>query len=344
MKNIKIIRKFLIDKKTISVFKNYKINIYTFNKVRLYSLLVAIFSFFLTLLIAPWHYGGDQIPYQRVYDNLYGLSFIDGFNHYKGQIASVEFIHFSYIYIFSNLLINKVYAMAIANAILGFLTTAMAVRFFRINIYAIPFVISNYYLLSLFFTLERLKFAIIFILLVLFFKRNKIFLYLMAIMSHLSITILIFLVHVLSSNLVNLRLTSRLLIKSILGLIFFLIFCFILFNIFESQINQKIPAYLLVTNFQDMLASGFKTSIFMFISYYIVGKFSFKILIVYIPLISLSIIIEPARINFFAYIFLLYFSYLNFYKIKTKVIFYSVLIYYSATGFNYLYILHSNGG
>ena len=235
--------------------------------------------------------------------------------------------------------------MAFANSMLGFLILKLWFKHFGSGLFGLCFILSNYYILALFFTLERLKFGIIFILLAVLTLNNtrKVLLVIFSIFSHLSLVIVAFLSTLLIF--VNRKQSlSKYIIKN-----FFLIFllCALsLFsvNYFETQLLQKIPAYFLVENSREMLISGMKTAIFMVVSCLVVGKVSLPILVIYLPLITLSSILEPARMNFFAYLFFLYFCSINLYKIKTRIILNSTLLYYSISGFVYLNLLKISGG
>lgn len=318
---------------------------YLFSKNTIYTIFVVVYSFILTIVISQWHYGGDQIVYQRVYSNVNGLDLFEAFAHYKGQIASVEITHFVYIFIFSNLNIDKIYAMAFANSILGFLVVKLWIRYFGKSLIGLYFIITNYYILALFFTLERLKFGIFFILLAALTNNNikKFFLVILSVVSHLSLVVVAVLSIPLAFNKKN---SFKLSYKYIF--IFNVTWLSVLsiqgFKYFESQIIQKIPAYILVNDIQEMLFSGIKTTIIMMLSYLVVGRISPRILAIYLPLIAMSIIVEPARTNLFAYLFFLYFCTLNFNKIKTKIILSFSLLYYSISGFVYLNILRISGG
>jgi len=315
---------------------------YIISKNTIYTIFTVICSFILTIVISPWHYGGDQIVYQKVYSNVNGLDLREALAYYSGQIASVEITHFVYIFIFSNLNIDKIYAMAFANSILGFLVVKLWIRHFKGSLPGLFFIITNYYILALFFTLERLKFGIIFILLAALTYNNikKFLLVILSIISHLSLVV----VAVLSIPLALNKNSFKLSYKYIFNITLLSIFSIGGFNYFESQINQKIPAYILVTDIQEMLFSGIKTTIFMVLSYLVVGRISLRMLAIYLPLIAMSIIVEPARINLFAYLFFLYFCTLNYKKIKTKIILSFSLLYYSISGFVYLNLLRISGG
>ena len=125
---------------------------YLISKNTIYTIFIVVCSFILTIVISPWHYGGDQIVYQKVYSNVKGLDLLEALAYYNGQIASVEITHFAYIFIFSNLNFDKIYAMAFANSILGFLVVKLWIRHFRKSLTGLYFIITNYYVLALFFT------------------------------------------------------------------------------------------------------------------------------------------------------------------------------------------------
>ena len=79
----------------------------------------------MTIIIAPWHNGGDQIIYIAVYTQVSNRNFWDALIHYQGAIAAIDIIHFIYIYIFSNMGLSKNIAMGIANAYLFYLSAKL---------------------------------------------------------------------------------------------------------------------------------------------------------------------------------------------------------------------------
>jgi hypothetical protein len=164
---------------------------------------LAITAFVLSMTIAPYHVNGDQVHYTKAYDAMRGLGLADAFRAYRSKIFSFEPVHFFVSWIFVNLGFDKTIAMSGLNG----LAAALLGRFFliRTHNYALVFVLvfSNQYLYAIFFTLEKLKIAIIFLLLFLNF-RLRIF-GVLAAFAHLQIALL-FAIYFSASTLASVRL------------------------------------------------------------------------------------------------------------------------------------------
>lgn len=125
---------------------------------------VAFFAFCFSLIIAPYHIEGDQVHYLKVFELMYGLGIIEAFDVYRSTIFSFEPIHFMVSWIFSNSQFDKSIAMALLNALLAVLFCQFL--FARTKSYIVVSLIffSNYYLYTMFFTLEKLKVSVVFML------------------------------------------------------------------------------------------------------------------------------------------------------------------------------------
>lgn len=152
--------------------------------------ILAIFYFFVSYVIAPYHTSGDQIYYTKAYDLVQKKDLFNASIAYLSAIYSSEPIHFFLIWIFSNIGVEKNILMAFSNSILSVLFTKYL--FTKTNNILIVFtlVITSYYLYTFFFTLEKLKFSVIFILCFLVYNR-RIFL-LLSLLTHFQMIITIF--------------------------------------------------------------------------------------------------------------------------------------------------------
>ena len=274
-----------------------------------------------------------------------GLDILDALTHYRGQIESLELTHFIYIYSLKNLNIEKDSAMALVNGLLGFCFATIILNYFKYSPWLIIIIISNYYLLALFFTLERLKFGILFLVIGIIVNKkyilSNLFL-LLSLMSHLSmiipITVWMF------SKYINKYAKDNFNYINLIKLLTIVIFIILLARFYENQLLAKVEPYLLVkTNF-EIIESSAKTLIFLLLSIFVHGKLSFIKLLIFTPLIVFSGIIEPARLNLFAFIFFIYFCYTAKNKIKAKYTLLFVLFYYSFTGYKYIDMIIFTGG
>ena len=130
-------------------------------------LLVLIFAltFLLSYVVAPFHVEGDQVHYYRAYSEMAGLDFLEALNEYPTIIHTAEPVHLFIIWVFSSIGVEKNLIMATANACLAVLF-AKFLRQKGASLWMVVWItFSAYYLHTMFFTLERTKFAFIFMLL-----------------------------------------------------------------------------------------------------------------------------------------------------------------------------------
>ena len=130
-----------------------------------------LFVFLFSLFFAPFYYDGDSIPYNLAYDAIgaSSASFFDTFPIYKHNVNG-SVIHYLYIWIGSSLGLERGLIMAVANSILAYLMMRLFLQW-RVSIYiALVVILTNYYILGLYFAAERLKFGFIFLLLALIYN------------------------------------------------------------------------------------------------------------------------------------------------------------------------------
>jgi len=139
------------------------------NAIKLFLVVVGIFIF--SLLFGPFYHESDQNTYRKAYHVVYGLGLIEGYSVY-GQYLTGEFVHYVIVWIGSNLGFEKNFIMAIANSTLAYLIMKLCF-YWRVSFYiVITLVFTNFYLLVLYFTAERLKFGFIFLMLSLLYSKQ----------------------------------------------------------------------------------------------------------------------------------------------------------------------------
>lgn len=137
-------------------------------------LLVLIFTlmFVLSYVVSPFHVEGDQAHYIRAYAAMAGLGLMDALNEYPTIIHTAEPVHLLIIWVFSSIGVEKNVLMAASNAFLAVLF-AKFLRQKGASLWLVVWItFSAYYLQTMFFTLERTKFAFIFMLLYLLTQRR----------------------------------------------------------------------------------------------------------------------------------------------------------------------------
>ena len=178
------------------------------SRARLFAIAIFLYGFFLSYFFSPLHFGGDAVHYTNAYNSVSnGTSNIFAARlNYLTYLYSYEYVHFLIVWLSSLIGLEKLLVFSLANGFLYFISFRLAYLYGGSIFLALVLVVTNYYLLALFFTLEKLKIAIIFLLLgVYYIKTNsKVFgaiLLLVAPLSHLQV--IIYYISYLSSQVFN---------------------------------------------------------------------------------------------------------------------------------------------
>jgi hypothetical protein len=309
---------------------------------------VTLVIFILSYIIAPFHVEGDQVHYTNAYDQMKGLNFLEALSVYRILIYSFEPIHFVIVWVFANLGFDKIFVMAILNGLLSFLFFNFIYNKSKNYFLSVVIFFSNYYLYTMFFTLEKLKVAAIFILIALIYDKKLYGFF--SIFSHLQMVILLLayrISKILSSFKINeiKKTFSRKIIINGLG---FVILSFLAFNFFELYITEKLNFY--IEN--NEANRGFFSIIPVFFTYgatlLCADNKKIDITIFFAILASAVYIIGGDRINMFAYFGFLYFSSyqtnLLIRKVFLSVILFFFVFYYGYKSYSYLTMVVFYGG
>ncbi len=257
---------------------------------------------------------------------------------YRGIIYTGEPIHFVLIWMFSSLGIEKNTIMAISNSILAILFAKYLYKK-NFHIFLVGIVlITNYYLLTMFFTLERTKFAFIFFLIALLYKKKSVLL--ISVFTH---SIMLFPIFAyLSSKYVNLkRIVSSNIVKQsktsiskykILG---FIMLCLIVYFYLGEHLVSKFNSYafidfeiyqILIIFIFTLLTTSYKSEVFIFFIFILIS----------------IIILGGDRLNMLGY-----FSFLHFGNVKSRLFNKLILIlilYYLIKSILYINMIITIGG
>ena len=172
------------------------INKQTKNCVHKYYLSAVCASFFIfvsSLIGAKYYTDGDQVYYRLAYEGLANLSLLDGYFFYYSQLSSLEITHFLLTWLMSGIGVEKDLVMATANSLLVYYLMKLFERW-KVSLFvAIVICTTNYYLLGLYFSTERLKIGFLFFIISVYYasdKKKSIFLSAVAIISHIQTAIL----------------------------------------------------------------------------------------------------------------------------------------------------------
>lgn len=243
---------------------------------------------------------------------------------YRNYLDASEPIYFIIIYIVSNFIDKNIF-MSLINGIFVYFISRYSSSL-RINKFFILSLIFNFYFLALFFSLERLKFSLLFFVLFLYYfpiRRKKTLFLTLSILSHTQ-TIILFISAYINSFIKSVvRTFKNLRIKKspyfIIGIsILFLATIFLKDHIFR-KVNAYISAGLDIANI-------IKPAFFMFLTFLIYKKDFSKIFFMFLPIILSSFILGESRLVILSYFLFLYLSFkrsprINIYILTTSVYF-----------------------
>jgi hypothetical protein len=286
--------------------KNSKVE---FKNKKLWFLAYIIFGILglvLSLIISEYHIVGDQLHYLNAYTLIEGLNIYDAFQLYQSIIFTGEFIHFFIVWIFSNMHIEKDIVMSVSNVIL-LLAFLKILQLNKYPLWLASLIVFNPYILALFFTLERNKFAFIFLFFYLIYSVR--FLLILSILTHSSGLLLIIpkFFYSISSKIQLKILIKKIDLIRILKFIFFASFVIsVLYLLLYSHIYDKFFLYNQSTRVEYEVAPYFLSLIFFITLYSSNDKYI--VLTVFIFLIAIYYILGGDRVNMFGYFAFLYFS------------------------------------
>jgi hypothetical protein len=154
--------------------------------------LLAVFCIFFTFsyYIAPYNSEGDQQHYNKFYDGISSYSYLEGLIFYRSALGSSEPVYYSMVWLLADL-IEKNSMMSLLNALLGTLLFQWMFKH-RVSMFVIAMQSMNFYLLVLFFAAERLKLAVLFLMISVYLLGWLRYLFIgFSVLSHAQMVILI---------------------------------------------------------------------------------------------------------------------------------------------------------
>jgi hypothetical protein len=123
------------------------------------ALAIGVLVFALTYWFAPHYTAGDQSGYGLVYSIMGGVGLGEARNLYEQKISGSDYFHNVLIWMTSTLEIGKNTVMSIANGFLAAYVWQLFRKWGADARIAAVVVLSNFYMLVLYFAAERLKFC-----------------------------------------------------------------------------------------------------------------------------------------------------------------------------------------
>lgn len=300
------------------------------------TLLVFIFSLFLS----KFYVAGDQFGYQKTYRLIEGLGLQDGFWMYEHNISGSEYVHFFLSLVGSNLGIDKNFLMSLFNGMLAFLSFRLFEKWgvdFRV---AVLMVLTNFYMLVLYFAAERLKFGFLFLVLSLLYSSKPWAFYSLAflsIWSHFSMLLIlaaIWLAEFYSKLSMKVKFQS----KSFLLMFLVLLPPLGLFLYESNSILWKLGSY--IEGNTNLTVMSFFPLGLLIVMTGIYTKNMYKSLLIFSPFLVGIAIVGGSRLNMLAYFIFLGFGLkinggLNFGVLLTSAYFFYKSIGFVANVLNY---------
>lgn len=277
--------------------------------ISLLTITVGILIFIISFFISSIYVEGDQKAYHLVYESMAGLGFDNNlkeiYNIYNTRVTGNEYTHIFITIIGGLFAIDKNIYMSFFNGILAIYSIRLFLSLGANFWIAAGLVLTNYYFYVLYFAAERLKFAVLFLVLSLYFNKKirlSIINLVISIFSHFSI-VFIYIGIFLSKLLDDFNFKNIKNIKMFLMFLIFLTFL-IYFNLdyFFSKINYYIGT--------DRSGSFGKLIpiLLILIACTIYSENKFQPIILLSPIFIGIIIIGGSRLNMFGFFVFLYYG------------------------------------
>lgn len=266
--------------------------------------LVVLTVFLGSLYVGPLYVLGDQVHYRKIYEGLADLTLLDGYAFYTSSIDSLEFVHFFLSWLASRVLDKDIF-IALANAVLAWVAFGVFVKW-KASIYiASVLVITNYYLVAMYFSAERLKFGFIFMGLSFIYLGRAGLFYLfsfLALISHAQTIIVYFtlLFKILCKQFLVFSLTGR------VSKYVFTVFVLLLLPtaLIMDQLLSKFNSYYEgVRGANELL----RVLVFFFLTLFYAKKKP-EVVCIFVPLIATVMLVGGDRVNLLAYFAFLYYA------------------------------------
>lgn len=266
--------------------------------------LVVFLVFVGSLYIGPLYVLGDQVHYRSVYEHLAELSLVDGYVYYNSALDSLEFVHFFLSWLASRFL-DKDFFIAIANALLAWVAFGLFQKWKASVFVNVLLVLTNYYLIAMYFSAERLKFGFVFLgLSFLYIEKVKYFyaFSFVALVAHAQTLIVYFSLffRVLFSQL------NKVVSSGKISKIFLIVMVLLVVPValMSGQLISKFNSYYDGIRGVSELARVF---VFLILALYYARE-KVEALLVFIPLVFTVMLVGGDRVNVLAYFAFLYYA------------------------------------
>lgn len=277
----------------------------------------------------PIYTEGDQLHYIKFYNNITQYDIFTGYVYYFNTLGAREPFYYLLIYSSSNLGIEKEILMTIINVLFSYLLINTLQKI-KVNAFIAFTFLLNFYYLVLLFAAERLKIALL-ILLLSFIVVSKFWKFVLSIFSFLThFQVVLLLVTTLYDNVSSYLKEIKSYMKR--GLIALILIAFLgaIIIYFSDALFIKYRAYEDNSGLMNVL----KPAVFLILTLLIGKNKRLKIFIQFLPLLIASVLVGADRI-----VILCYFIFL-FYGLRIKhgfnVLILTTSLYFAFTGYEFI--------
>ncbi|MFG0449572.1 hypothetical protein [Shewanella sp. yb_14] len=300
----------------------------------------AIIVFLFSVIVFEFFTLGDQYHYSKYYLELKDYEdILMAFLMYTRALSTTEPGYFIVTYISSKYLyLDKYLLVSLINSILAFVVCSLLLRV-RVNRFLVFFLIFfNFYLFVLYFSAERLKFALLFFAIAIYIEKGKLAYFLMAvsILFHSQMILFVYCYFILNFNVGNYLRYSN---KSDLVIKFFLLMLLIVVFLYMfPHIQNKLAGYSAINMSFDELI---KPAVFGFLILYYSGFKQVKWFFLVLPFLVVSYFTGGERLVFILYFFLVYLLVKN--KRELTPLNLLLTAYFSYKGIGFIYNIFAYG-
>lgn len=304
---------------------------------------IGVVVFFCSLLLSRLYVGGDQFGYHHAYSLMEGLGLRDGFVMYEHNVSGAEYVHFVLSLLGSNLGIDKNLLMSLFNGMLAVYSLKLLRKWgadFRVSC---MIVLTNFYMLVLYFAAERLKFGFLFLVLSLLYSNKPWQSYSLAflsIWSHFSM-LLIYAGLWMAEFYNKLSMKVKLRSKGYLTLVLVLLPPFALVLYESKTILWKLGTYM--ERNENLTMMSFLPLGVLIVLTGIYAKSIRKSLFIFAPLLVGVAIVGGSRLNMMAYFIFLGFGLRVNAGMNAGVWITSAYFFYKSIGFLVNIVVHGHG-
>lgn len=302
-------------------------------------LLFPLVAFFFTLLFWPSYIAGDQIYYRKFYEDISILSLSQALLLSPSYIGSnYEPVSICILWIFSALHFPHDVASAVLNSLLVFFVSLFLNKHLQLNFLTGSLFLTNYYILVLSFSAERLKIAYILIAAFLCLRSHtfgRLF-FIASFLSHIQMLILS--IPPLTSRFLcsmHSRISLRLRTVHIFSAIFSLVAVTAIFFVLPG-IFIKLPSYLI-----SFSSSNFLASLLLVLFGLIALPHRQSLFLCLFPLCILSGALASSRINIVIFSYLFFSATIQ--SRLTSLPFLMLLMYFSIKSSGFIYCVITSG-